>query len=420
MKKIYNLMIISPNPDGIYRTGEKVNFYPQAVIASVLVLDGKIRWKIIKNGIESVADGEFTTDIMDACASYTADEPCCLECQMTFFPADGSDPVAAALGAAVDPFGIRPGLEAPADFDAFWDKQKKRLAAVPLKASLTPVKSGNFDCHDVKIDCVDNVPVSGLLMRSAATYKKKCPAVICLHGAGVKSARPESAFAFIEQDFLALDINAHGLPNLMPPDFYSDKAGAALAGYNLRNFDSGDPAKVYFAGMFLRVKRAVDFMASLPEWDGRNLILYGHSQGGFQCFAGAYLDGRVSAIAAGVPAGCDLGGILAGRRSGWPLGDFSAFKNKPRAPILKAAAYFDNANFAARISVPGMFVVGLIDGACCASSVYAAYNNYAGPKSIITAPWMPHGAEPAINRELIKFVIAQAGKEEKGSVLGFQ
>lgn len=408
MKKIYSLTIISPNPDGIYRAGEKVNFYPQAMIASTLVLDGRICWKIIKNKMETVADGEFTTDIMAACVSYTADEPCCLECQMTFFAADGADPVTAALGAAVDPFDIRPGLKAPADFDAFWDKQKKRLAAVPLKASLTPVKSGNFDCHDVKIDCVENIPVSGLLVRSVVTYKKKCPAVICLHGAGVKSARPENVFTFVEQDFLALDINAHGLSNLMSPEFYDEKSSTVLAGYACRNFDSGDPGKVYFANMFLRVKRAIDFMASLPEWDGRNLVLFGHSQGGFQCFAGAYLDDRVSVIAAGVPAGCDLGGILAGRSSGWPFGTFSGFDKKLHAPILKAAAYYDNANFASRITVPGMFSVGLIDASCCPSSVYAAYNNYTGPKSILTMPWMPHTAEPAMVRELTKFVIAQA------------
>ena len=79
----YNLTIFSPKPDGIYQTGEKVNFYPQAMTQSTLVLDGTIRWKIIKNGITPVAAGKFTTNTIGACASYTADEPCCLECQMT-------------------------------------------------------------------------------------------------------------------------------------------------------------------------------------------------------------------------------------------------------------------------------------------------------------------------------------------------
>ncbi len=408
-EKSYYLTMISPNPDGIYHVGEKVNFYPQAVSSSVIVMDGKIRWKIIKNMMTTVAEGEFTTDVISACASYIADEPCCLECKMTFYPADGAAPVSASLGAAVDPFNIRAGMPAPADFDSFWDKQLQRLADVPLKSTVTPVKSGNFECFDVQVDCVDQIPVSGLLMRSAATYKKKCPVVICFHGAEAKSARPENAFAFVEQDFLVLDINGHGLPNFQAPEFYVEKNSHELKGYTTRNLASGDPAKVYFAGMFCRVKRAIDFMTSLPEWDGRNLILYGSSQGAMQCFAGAYLDKRVSAMASGVPAGCDFGGGLVGRLPGWPVIFYDPGKKIPET-VIKTASYFDSANFASHIKVPGLFAIGLGDSICPPSSSFAAYNNYAGTKSMIIAPWMKHAVEPAIARELIKFVIDQAHK----------
>ncbi len=39
--------------------------------------------------------------------------------------------------------------------------------------------------------------------------------------------------------------------------------------------------------MFLRMERAIDFLASQPEWDGRILIVTGSSQGGGQAIVAA-------------------------------------------------------------------------------------------------------------------------------------
>ena len=41
----------------------------------------------------------------------------------------------------MDPLLIKPSLPVPDDFEAFWRAQKQKLAAVPLKAHLTPVTS---------------------------------------------------------------------------------------------------------------------------------------------------------------------------------------------------------------------------------------------------------------------------------------
>ena len=70
--------------------------------------------------------------------------------------------------------------------------------------------------------------------------------------------------------------------------------------------------------MFLRLVRALDFLTSRPEWDGKHLIVIGHSQGGGQALAAGGLDPRVTLIASGVPAICDHSGRAAGRINGWP------------------------------------------------------------------------------------------------------
>jgi cephalosporin-C deacetylase len=45
-------------------------------------------------------------------------------------------------------------------------------------------------------------------------------------------------------------------------------------------------------------------------------------------------------------------------------------------------SYFDGLNFASRAKSPALFSAGLMDETCPPSTVYAAYNHYAGPKQI--------------------------------------
>ena len=96
----------------------------------------------------------------------------------------------AGAGAMFEPEKIKAGCEEPADFKKFWDDQKAALARIPVKAERTEVPlerkyEGKFKCYDVKVDCVDNVPVSGYLTIPAGAKPKSLPAVVSYHGAGV-------------------------------------------------------------------------------------------------------------------------------------------------------------------------------------------------------------------------------------------
>jgi cephalosporin-C deacetylase len=50
--------------------------------------------------------------------------------------------------------------------------------------------------------------------------------------------------------------------------------------------------------------------------------------------------------------------------------------------VFTTLSYFDGLNFATRAGAPALFSVGLLDVTCPPSTVFAAYNHYAGPKSI--------------------------------------
>jgi cephalosporin-C deacetylase-like acetyl esterase len=182
------------------------------------------------------------------------------------------------------------------------------------------------------------------------------------------------------EGFLALDINAHGIPNGKPDPFYEALANGDLKGYPARGRESRDT--VYFLGMFLRVMRAIDFLTAQPEWDGRTLVVHGSSQGGAQSFVAAGLDSRVTFIAAGLPAMCDHTGAAAGRISGWPKLVPNGADGKPDPTVLEAARYYDAMNFATRTRAAGIVTVGFIDTTCPPTSVYAAYNALKGKKEI--------------------------------------
>jgi len=100
-----------------------------------------------------------------------------------------------------------------------------------------------------------------------------------------------------------MDINAHGIPNGKPAEYYQQLAQGRLKNYPLAGRESRDTS--YFRGMFLRLVRAIDYLTSRPEWDGQTVMVIGHSQGGGQALVAGGLDQRVTFIAAGVPALCD-------------------------------------------------------------------------------------------------------------------
>jgi cephalosporin-C deacetylase-like acetyl esterase len=140
---------------------------------------------------------------------------------------------------------------------------------------------------------------------------------------------------------------------------------------------------MYFLGMFLRVLRAIDFLAMQPEWDGRRLLVVGGSQGGAQAVVAAGLDKRVSFISAAVPALADCTGVLAGKPKSWP---YFIAPEKIETPemqsTIQAVRYYDIMNFAARAKAKAVFSVGFIDETCPPSCVYAVFNNYAGEKQM--------------------------------------
>lgn len=371
------LTAATERPDALYRRGETATFVV-TLLEHGRPAEGEVEWALTKDGVAPTRSGRAAVKNGKATVTGTLDEPGFLQCRATF--QSGKTKLTALAGAGFDPVAIEPSAPAPADFDAFWSGKKKQLAAVPINPRLTPVKAPRegVETFDLQADAI-GAPVSGYYARPIGAKPRSLPAILTVHGAGVRSAGLPGPAGWAKEGAIALDINAHGLPNGREKAFYDALAAGELKLYRTAGRESRET--IYFLGMFLRVLRAIDFLAAQPEWDGRTLVVSGSSQGGFQAIAAAGLDPRVTFFVAGVPAGCDHTGVLAGRIAGWPK-FIPTSEKQPPAAVLQAVGYYDNVNFAARAKAPGFFTVGFIDVTCPPTSVYAAYNALRTPKEI--------------------------------------
>jgi cephalosporin-C deacetylase-like acetyl esterase len=372
------IAVTTDHADAIYKLGETVTF---TIKLSGAAPDATVSWEISKDGVPPTTSGKIKLSNGTAEVTGRLDEPGFLLCRADFVSPENKA-LTAYAGAAVAPLQIKPSMAPPDDFDAFWTGEKKKLALMPMNPRLTPQDWPDkaVEVFDLQADAIGN-PVSGYFARPVAAKPKSLPIILTLHGAGVISAQIQGAAYWAAQGFLSMDMNAHGIPNGKPAQFYTDLLNGELKDYPWRGRESRDT--IYFHDMFLRLVRALDFLTAQPEWDGRTVVVFGNSQGGFQSIAAAGLDPRVTFFAAGVPAGCDHTGFKAGRINGWPK--LISTGETPPASIIDAVRYYDAVNLATRTKAAGIVTVGFIDTTCPPSSVYAAFNAIGGKREMFNS-----------------------------------
>ena len=284
-------------------------------------------------------------------------------------------------GAGFDVLQIKPSLPAPDDFDAYWDKQKKILASIPMNIKLTKLESGNsnVEFYDVQADSF-NGKLSAYMALPKGAKDKSLPAIVFAQGAGVRSSS-RSVIAWAERGAIALDFNAHGIANGMPTKWYNELKKGKLAGYPTKNCHDRDT--IFFRTLYMRLMRAMDVICAQPQWDGKNLAVCGGSQGGGQALAAGGLNPKVTAVASGFPAICDHSGAVIGRTTGWPHFTRLDANGNYDKKAVEAARYIDAVNFASRIKGKVVLMINYADPVCEPTSCYAAYNNIKTQKNII-------------------------------------
>lgn len=269
-----------------------------------------------------------------------------------------------AVGAAVSPTKLNLSTPRPADFDAFWNAKLAAQAGVSINPSLTPVTS-DIPGIEESIFALDALGSKAHGYIAKPSRPGKFPAIIQLQYAGIYALDPHWAAQRASDGWLVINVDAH---DKLPTDPSGDIPKSYVAVGNT------DREKSYFLTMYLRDSRAVDYLLTRPDWDGKTIVLIGGSQGGQQSFALAGLrPDKITAALVCVPAGADTNGDLHGRKAGFPNWP----PDNPKA--METALYFDPVNFAARIKAPFMAGMGFIDTVSPPAGIWTALNQIPGP-----------------------------------------
>jgi cephalosporin-C deacetylase-like acetyl esterase/beta-glucanase (GH16 family) len=373
--------------DGIYAAGERIGW--TVTLPPNSPAAGVYSYTIRRFGAESLSAGKLDLRRGRARIETSLAQPAMLVVDVTP-PAGVTDFGSAAtggkghvlLGAAVDPTTLRAAEPKPADFDTFWSAKLRALDSVPMEPVVKPGDGGKpgIEYATVRLNNVKSSHVYGQLAKPAR--EGKFPAILVLQWASPPyPLQKQWVTDLAAQGYLALNVEPHDVPSDMPKEFY-DALPALIKQYNTIGQTSRDDS--YFLRMYLGDYRAVEYLASRPDWDGRTMVVMGTSMGGQQSFATAGLNPRVTHLIVNVPAGADVTAALHDRWPSYPNWDVS------RPDVLTTARYFDTANFASRITAQALVAMGFIDNVAAPAGIWAVFNGIRGRKEAVPMPASPH------------------------------
>jgi len=387
---------------GIYQTGEPAGW--SVALAPDAGPERKFTYVIRKNNLDPIKSGTLDLSSGPASIEATINEPAMLYVEVKP-ESGGAENSVIHLGAAVSPEKLRPSVPRPADFDEFWSGKLAALDKVPVNPVLTPGASGHdgVDLYTVKLDSRDS-HVHGYLAKPSA--EGKFPALVIFQYAGVYALKPETAVKPASEGWLAFDVDSHDIP----PD---QADGVPRNYYSIGNTDR---EKCYFLDMYLRDVRAIEYISSRLDWDGRTIVIMGTSMGGQQSLVAAGLSSKVTAVIVNEPSGADSNGEAAGRRTGYPNWP----SNDPQ--VMRTALYFDTVNFASRIKAPVLAALGFIDTTAPPVGIWTALDQIPGPKEVVPMIESDHnnrtpekqGAYNERSREVLELILHGGTFRPKG------
>lgn len=304
---------------------------------------------------------------------------------------------------------IRPVIPMPQDFEKFWSKVLKKVRSIPMDVEVTPLPQ--YDSPTVKVSLVKIV--CGENGRSIYGYlaqpKKegKYPVLFSPPGAGVKKIGPSTSYA--EKGFISLHIEIHGFLPYLSAEEYKD-LNQKYGDYMYEGLDN--PQDYYYKNVYAGCVRAIDYLCSLPQFDGKNVCVTGGSQGGALSIVTTALHPQVTCVSAFYPAMSDMNGFVHERAGGWPkfFRDEKAIAKMNGVPIDQAVqtlSYYDVVNFAKLIKVPGFYSFGYNDETCSATSIMSVINSVSAPKKVVITPTSGHWRFPTTNEESIQWMKEQ-------------
>lgn len=383
---------VPDHADWLYKTGEKANVEVQFY-----------KYGIPQDGVEiayelgddmMLSDTKGTVKLKNGKAVIpmgTMKEPGFRDCRLT--ATVGEKTYSHHIKIGFSPQLLRPFTKLPSDFNEFWNKTKAEASQFPLtytKEHVAKYSTDKIDCYLIRLQLnKQNQCIYGYLFYPKA--EGKYPVVLCPPGAGIKTIKaPLRHKYYAEEGCIRFEIEIHGLNPELDDETFGEISRAFSSrenGYLVNGLDSRE--NYYMKRVYLACVRSIDLLTSLAEWDGKNVIVQGGSQGGALALITAGLDMRVTACVANHPALSDMAGYKAGRAGGYPH-LFNKTVDMDTPAKMKTLEYYDVVNFAKQITVPVYMTWGFNDNTCPPTTSYIVYNVLNCPKEALITPVNEH------------------------------
>lgn len=281
----------------------------------------------------------------------------------------------------------KPEREEPADFDAFWKQTLDETRSHPLDPVFTPVDSRlrQIETFDVTFSGYGGQRIKGWL-QLPKQRNGQLPCVVEYIGYGGGRSFPTDWLLWSSAGYAHLIMDTRGQGSAWSPgdtpDFEPQGSSPQFPGFMTRGIL--DPQTYYYRRVFTDAVRAVETARANPGIDPTRIAITGGSQGGGITVA---VSGLIPDLVAALP---DVPFLCHYRRAteitdSHPYQEIAKFCQTHRNKVdrvFNTLSYFDGLNFSARARASALFSVGLMDEVCPPSTVFAAYNHYAGPKDI--------------------------------------
>jgi cephalosporin-C deacetylase len=296
----------------------------------------------------------------------------------------------------------RPDVREPADLDASWAATLAQARDEAAVVDCRPVGTGLVlvDTWDVTFRGYGGHPVRAWYSRPAAAGGAPLPAVVEYLGYGRGRALPHERLTWAAAGYAHLLMDTRGQGGQYgaggdTPDPVG--SGPAAPGFLTRGID--DPGQHYYRRLGTDAVRAVDAVRELPGVDPQRVAVAGNSQGGGLALLAAGLVPDLAAVLPSVPFLCHPERAIE-ITDAHPWREVVQYLSVHRGAVdavLRTLSYVDGVAFARRAGAPALFSVGLRDTVCPPSTVFAAYNHYAGPKEIAVYPFNGHEGGDAVH-----------------------
>lgn len=372
-QKLVNIVISPNHADWTYKVKENATFTVQVYKNNVLMKNVSVDYETGPEYFPTEKKENVVLKNGEITLKSSMNTPGFLRCKVTATIDGMKYEEMATVGYDIEK--IQPTTVDPKDFDEFWSNTIAEARKTPLAPKMTLLPERCTATQNIYEVSFQNERFGSRIYGILTTPKApgKYPAVLKVPGAGIRPYGGSS----LGDNIIVLEIGIHGLSVTLAQEVYNNLGAGALNGYMHINMNNRD--KHYYKRVYSGCVRAVDFIYSLPEFDGTTVGVTGGSQGGALSIITAGLDSRIKFLAAYYPALCDYAGYLNNRAGGWP----HYFRNtKPQPNEVETLAYFDVVNFARRVKVSGWYSWGFNDVTCPPTSMYAAYNVIPGEKEL--------------------------------------